>query len=91
MMRGSQKMKKMLVYALSLALAIMSLSCGALAEETWNCPSCGKEDNSSRFCSECGAARPAQDWICPGCGRTNQKLFCPVSYTHLTLPTSLSV
>ena len=77
MMRGSQKMKKMLVYALSLALAIMSLSCGALAEETWSCPSCGKEDNSSRFCSECGAARPAQDWICPGCGRTNQKLFCP--------------
>ena len=70
-------MKKILSYALIVALAMLSLSCGALAEGTWNCPNCGKKDISSRFCTECGTERPAQDWICPSCGRTNQKLFCP--------------
>ena len=70
-------MKRMLAFALSLALALMGLSCGALAEEAWNCPGCGEQNLTSNFCPECGSARPAVDWICPNCGRTNQRLFCP--------------
>ncbi|MBO4578690.1 MAG: SPFH domain-containing protein [Clostridiales bacterium] len=27
-------------------------------EDTWNCPSCGKTGITSRFCPDCGAARP---------------------------------
>ena len=30
------------------------------AEGAWNCPSCGKTDITSRFCPDCGMARPVQ-------------------------------
>jgi membrane protease subunit (stomatin/prohibitin family) len=30
----------------------------APAVDTWACPACGKADNTGKFCSECGAARP---------------------------------
>lgn len=30
------------------------------AEGAWNCPSCGKAGITSRFCPDCGAARPVQ-------------------------------
>ena len=30
------------------------------AEGTWNCPSCGKAGITSRFCPDCGVARPVQ-------------------------------
>ena len=32
----------------------------APAEGTWNCPSCGKTGITSRFCPDCGLARPLQ-------------------------------
>lgn len=41
----------------------------------WTC-SCGKTDNRSKFCSECGSPKPTQaGWTC-SCGHTNQGKFC---------------
>lgn len=41
----------------------------------WTC-SCGKTDNRSKFCSECGSPKPVQaGWTC-SCGHTNQGKFC---------------
>lgn len=39
----------------------------------WTC-TCGTV-NSGKFCSECGAARPAAGWIC-ACGQVNEGKFC---------------
>lgn len=42
----------------------------------WTC-SCGKTDNRSNFCVECGKPRPASaGWTC-SCGAVNQGKFCP--------------
>ncbi len=42
---------------------------------TWKC-ACGQE-NTSKFCSQCGKPRPvAQGWNCV-CGSINQGQFCP--------------
>ena len=46
--------------------------------DTWNC-ACGKQDITSKFCPECGAAKPipATTWNC-ACGQTNiSSKFCP--------------
>lgn len=42
----------------------------------WNC-SCGKTGNTGKFCTECGAEKPAENfWVCQ-CGSKNQGRFCP--------------
>lgn len=42
---------------------------------TWNCV-CGHTGNTGKFCSECGAQRPAaQGWVC-ACGAVNKGKFC---------------
>ena len=42
---------------------------------TWNC-ACGHTGNTGKFCSECGAQRPAaQGWVC-ACGAVNKGKFC---------------
>lgn len=43
------------------------------APNTWKC-SCGAE-NTSKFCAECGAAKPADGWTC-SCGHVNKGKFC---------------
>ena len=47
------------------------------AADGWNCPKCGKT-NTGKFCSECGASKPAGEssWVCPKCGKTNTGKFC---------------
>ena len=41
----------------------------------WTC-SCGKNDNRSKFCTECGSPKPADaGWTC-ACGHVNQGKFC---------------
>ncbi len=41
----------------------------------WTC-SCGQEDNKGKFCSNCGAPKPADaGWTC-SCGAVNQGKFC---------------
>ena len=53
--------------------------------DTWNCPSCGTQNIKSKFCPECGGARPlpkaaadADSWDCPACGMKGIKSkFCP--------------
>jgi len=40
---------------------------------TWRC-NCGNE-NSGKFCSECGSPRPSSEWICR-CGTKNKGRFC---------------
>lgn len=48
----------------------------APAADTWDCV-CGGKDNTGKFCSQCGAARPApaQGWTC-SCGAVNKGRFC---------------
>ena len=47
----------------------------ASAVSGWTC-SCGKAGNTGRFCTECGAPKPAADgWIC-ACGAVNKGKFC---------------
>lgn len=77
MMKGRRRMKRILACVLSLLLAIMNLSCAAIAEAEWECANCGAENLTGKFCPDCGSARPAEDWLCPNCGRTNQRKFCP--------------
>lgn len=47
----------------------------ASAASGWIC-SCGKAGNTGKFCTECGAPKPAADgWIC-ACGTVNKGKFC---------------
>lgn len=50
---------------------------GAKAQDLWTCPVCGKANDGGKFCSECGAPRPAQQegWAC-ACGAVNKGNFC---------------
>jgi len=42
----------------------------------WKCDQCGKADNTSKFCANCGAPKPEKDeWVCE-CGTTNTGKFC---------------
>lgn len=46
------------------------------AARGWNC-SCGKTGNTGKFCTECGAEKPAEAfWVCQ-CGSKNKGKFCP--------------
>lgn len=44
----------------------------------WTCEKCGKEGNTGKFCSDCGAPKPATgEWTCPKCGKKgNSGKFC---------------
>ena len=47
----------------------------ASAAAGWTC-SCGKQGNTGKFCSECGAPAPKEDgWVC-SCGAINKGKFC---------------
>ncbi len=46
----------------------------APAQEGWKC-ACGAV-NTGKFCTECGAAKPADGWSCPKCGHVNKGKFC---------------
>ncbi len=46
----------------------------APAANSWKC-SCGAE-NTGKFCTECGAKKPADGWTC-ACGAVNKGKFCP--------------
>lgn len=50
----------------------------AAAPGTWSCSACGATGQHSKFCSECGAARPleASGWKCASCGALNKGKFC---------------
>ena len=45
-------------------------------KDTWKC-SCGAENNTGKFCMECGAKRPEapKGWMC-SCGTLNKGKFC---------------
>ncbi|MBR1758946.1 MAG: SPFH domain-containing protein [Lachnospiraceae bacterium] len=50
------------------------------AEDTWDCPVCGTQKIRSKFCPECGNAKPkpADTWDCPVCGfKAITSKFCP--------------
>lgn len=58
----------------------VSPSAESSAVHSWNCPNCGFQGISSKFCPECGTPRPAQSqpWDCPKCGaKGNTTKFCP--------------
>lgn len=41
---------------------------------TWKC-TCGQE-NTGKFCTACGKAKPAAGWVCPRCSAVNKGRFC---------------
>ena len=49
----------------------------------WDCPACGKKNIQSKFCPDCGGAKPepkpaADTWDCPACGcKGITSKFCP--------------
>ena len=48
----------------------------APAADSWKCPECGAT-MTGKFCTECGAKKPADGWTCPTCGAVNKGKFCP--------------
>ena len=49
------------------------------AASGWTCKKCGQTGNTGKFCSNCGAPRPADNdtWKCPKCGAEgNTGKFC---------------
>ena len=63
---------------LCLCLALLMLGAAPALAEDWVCPSC-EHAGSGNFCSECGAAKPAEetdDWTCPDCGADASGKFC---------------
>jgi len=46
-------------------------------EAGWTC-ACGQTGNTGKFCTECGAKKPAENagWVC-ACGSVNKGKFCP--------------
>ncbi len=50
-----------------------------MSNETWNCPKCGKQEVTSKFCPDCGTKKPESlIWNCPNCGRKElESKFCP--------------
>ena len=47
---------------------------------SWNCPSCGLSNITSKFCPDCGTPRPVAKatWNCPECGTQDiTSKFCP--------------
>ncbi len=60
------------------AAAAAAAAPAAPAAEGWTCPKCGKVGNTGKFCSECGAEKPADPagWTCPSCGAVNKGRFC---------------
>ena len=44
----------------------------------WNCPSCGQQGNTGKFCQNCGSPKPESTaWVCPSCGQQgNTGKFC---------------
>ena len=52
------------------------------APGSWDCPSCGCKNITSKFCPDCGSKKPepknADSWDCPSCGCKNiTSKFCP--------------
>lgn len=50
--------------------------------DTWNCPTCGAKNITSRFCPDCGKKKPetapANTWDCTACGtKAILSNFCP--------------
>ena len=42
-----------------LLVVVMTLGMtAALAEDTWDCPECGRKGNTSQFCPDCGTKKP---------------------------------
>ena len=44
-------------------------------KEEWTCPEC-KHINNTKFCGNCGKAKPSPRWFCPDCGKENTGKFC---------------
>ena len=67
-------MKKTLSLFLALVLALFCAA--ALADGTWICETCGRE-NDSNFCPKCGRQREfVSTWYCSKCGAPSSLNFC---------------
>ena len=63
----------------SALLESMEKGSAAEGKAPWTCPSCGKADNTGKFCPECGQAKPVtgEGWTCPKCATEGNKgNFC---------------
>ena len=62
------------LFAMGQQQGFVSAQSAAPAAPTWKC-ACGAE-NTGKFCSQCGAAKPADGWTCTQCGAVNKGRFC---------------
>ena len=73
--------------ALWLTLVLALFCAAALADGTWICKTCGRE-NDSNFCPKCGTKRPEEKIVCPNCGKeyspADEYAFCPDCGASLT-------
>lgn len=92
---GSTQDRVYMLYRISFdgegAVAAVTATPAPAAEGGWVCPGCSAE-NSGKFCTSCGSAKPtptpeptaeptpvpAADgpWVCPGCATENSGKFC---------------
>ena len=83
-------MRKILSCILA-GILILTLAAGALAEEDWVCPSCGRVNSAkANFCGSCRTQKPSGNtatqndqvnaWVCPACGNTVplEDAFCSI-------------
>ena len=73
MAQGAGGVNAQNLYAMGQQAAAAAPAPKAPATEGWTC-ACGKV-NSGKFCTECGAAKPADGWVC-ACGAVNKGKFC---------------
>ncbi|MBR6157609.1 MAG: zinc ribbon domain-containing protein [Lachnospiraceae bacterium] len=56
-------------------IGLMELMASQPKPDAWKC-SCGFEENTGRFCMNCGSPKPAGSWKCAKCGTENKGKFC---------------
>ncbi len=58
------------------APAAGAVAAGAAPKLGWKCPDCGTDNNTGKFCTNCGKPKPSDaGWTC-SCGTVNQGKFC---------------
>ena len=79
---------KMKIASFLLAAAVLLCALCALADGTWACPACGRENpDRANFCGGCGAGKPRGEsvspagpnaWLCASCGSVcpDADMFC---------------
>lgn len=61
---------------MGLGMGMFGGSPSASSAGTWKCKCGADNDDTAKFCPDCGTPRPSDDWKCPECGAINSGKFC---------------